>query len=101
MIRRTFRFDYPAGPITLRRGFDAEIRADRQWAADALRSNPGVWALLGQWPAADAARQHALAMRKGTSGWQPFGPGFEVELHTMLGEVRIYARYVGADGGEG
>lgn len=99
MIARTFRFDVPAGLISTRHGNTAEAREDRQWAADTLRANPGQWALLGRWHNSPATRQHAHAIRQGDAGWQMFGPGFEVEAHTMLGEHRIYARFADTNGG--
>jgi hypothetical protein len=60
-----------------------------------LVENPGQWALIGTWPNAASARQMAYAIRQGSSGWQMFGRGFEAQAVTVIGEHRIYVRYVG------
>lgn len=99
MMRRTLRFEAPAEPVTLRQGGSRDVREDREWAARTLRANPGRWALLGRWPGGDTSRQHAFLIRNGGPGWRMFGAGFEVQAHTMLGEFRIYARYVGETDG--
>lgn len=85
------RFDPPAPPIP--RG-----RAVREAFANDLRANPGQWALLGQHPSPTAARQFAYGIRSGkhTSLWLPAG-AYETETRTVLGEHRVYVRYVGGD----
>jgi hypothetical protein len=37
----------------------------------------------------------AYAIRQGGRGWQMFGPGFEAKAVSVVGENRIYVRYVG------
>ena len=71
--------------------------AARTAIANELSRNAGRWALLGSWPSPGSARQMAYCIRHGLSGWQMFGPGFEAQSTTLLGETRIYARYAGGD----
>jgi len=65
----------------------------RPWAlvAAQLRSRPGEWALI------DRDGNIALGPRivKGTSWWAPKG-SFTAVTRIVDGEVRIYAKYVGA-----
>lgn len=80
-------FEQPTGSLDV-------DRPARKVIADTLRANPGRWALLGTWYGRATTGQVAHSIRRGLSGWQMFGPEFEAEAHTMLGEHRIYARYV-------
>lgn len=72
---------------------------DRQAFADALRAQPGTWALLGTHRTSGTARQSAYEIRLATGGPRntPFAPSksFEAEARTMFGEYRVYVRYVG------
>jgi len=70
----------------------------RQVFADLLRSRPGEWALLGKYATAGTARQAAYEVRNALDPKdQPFAPAgsFEAQSRTMLGEYRVYVRYVG------
>lgn len=60
----------------------------------ALRNKPGQWALFGKYTTAGSMRQGAYEIRHGI---RPHfqGGGFQAEARTMLGEFRVYARYVG------
>ncbi|MEU0133362.1 hypothetical protein ABZ172_04875 [Streptomyces sp. NPDC006296] len=69
--------------------------AQRTAVAQAMATRPGEWVLLGQWNNPGALRQMAYCLRNGLPGRQMFGPRFEAESMTMLGEHRLYARYVG------
>jgi hypothetical protein len=63
--------------------------------AAALRTAPGKWALLGQHSGTPGAvRTYAWSIRQGGPELpgRSFGPGFEAETRTMLGEQRIYVR---------
>lgn len=71
---------------------------DRAAYADSLRTRPGVWALLGTHGTAGSARQGAYEIRVAAGPRNaPFTPAgsFEAEARTMLGEYRVYVRYVG------
>lgn len=73
-------------------------REARQVFAGALRARPGDWALLGKYATSGSARQSAYCVRQADDPQdQPFAPAgsFEAEARTMLGEHRVYARYVG------
>jgi len=70
----------------------------RQVFADALRARPGEWALLGQYSNPGTARTTAYDIRQTKNAQdQPFAPSgaFEVEQRTIVGEHRLYVRYVG------
>lgn len=70
----------------------------RRLFADALRARPGEWALLGKYSTAGTGRQSAYEIRNALGPKdQPFAPAgsFEAEARTMLGEHRVYVRYVG------
>ncbi|WP_393075092.1 hypothetical protein [Streptomyces sp. LN704] len=72
----------------------------RQAFADALRARPNEWALLGKYSTGGLARQSAYEVRNALRPKdQPFTPAgtFEAEARTMLGEHRVYVRYVGGD----
>jgi hypothetical protein len=72
----------------------------RQVFADLLRARPGGWALLGKYATSGTARQSAYAVRNALDPKdQPFAPAgtFEAEARTMLGEHRVYVRYVGGE----
>lgn len=72
----------------------------RQVFADALRARPGEWALLGKYHTAGTASQEAYVVRTTPDPKdQPFAPAgaFEAEARTMLGEHRVYVRYVGGE----
>jgi hypothetical protein len=68
--------------------------------AEKLRSRPGEWALFGALETASYARQRAYEIRRALQGGSTryFGPAgaFEAESRTMLGQHRVYVRYVGA-----
>ncbi|MEU8756273.1 hypothetical protein AB0C88_37875 [Streptomyces chartreusis] len=89
----TVRFDEPA--------HDPFRRLEsRQAFADALRSRPGSWALLGKFITPGAMRQHAYEIRTARDPKdQPFAPAgaFEAESQSVCGEYRVYVRYVGGD----
>lgn len=90
------RFDEPAPSVP-------RTQENREQAADALRTRPGVWALLGQVSSSGAARQYAYEIRRAlhtcNACFAPDG-AFETEARTLQGEHRVYARYVGPDGGD-
>jgi hypothetical protein len=83
------RFELPAPTIPLppdaRNAFVA-----------ALRARPGVWALMGQHSSPGSARQMAYTIRWSlrTRTFQPAG-AFEADAKTVMGEHRVYVRYVG------
>lgn len=67
----------------------------REAFAVALRARPGVWALMGQHPSSGAARQLAFEIRR-TNRLGDFPAGsFEADAKTVMGEHRVYVRYVG------
>jgi hypothetical protein len=87
----TVRFDEPA--------HDALRRPESLQAfADALRARPGEWALLGKYSTQGAMRQASYEIRivreRKDRVFAPAG-SFEAESRTMLGEHRVYVRYVG------
>lgn len=90
VAKRAVRFDDP-GPRYL-------IWApDRENFARELRDHPGRWALLGVHPGTSgSARTEAWSIRNARSRpeFSPAG-AYEAEVQTMLGERRIYVRYVG------
>lgn len=88
MATASLRADHPTGPLP-------KPGAERRVVAAMLRADPGVWYLLGAHHNAACARTFGYAIRQGKGGWPTFGPGFEAETHTMLGQHRIYARWVG------
>lgn len=92
MQESEIRFDPPAEPLP------TDLQK-RQQLAQALREVPGKWVLVGAASTPNRARSHAHELRRGGSGWDAFGPDFEAETHHMLGENRVYARYVGTIGG--
>jgi hypothetical protein len=74
---------------------------DLQEAAEELRANPGHWALLGKVSGKKtrAARTYAWSIRHDRDGL----PGrafdgdahrYEVEARTVIGEQRVYIRYI-------
>lgn len=70
----------------------------RQAFADALRSRPGEWALLGKYSTPGTMRQEAYQVRQAIDPKdQPFAPAgaFEAQARAMCGEYRVYVRYVG------
>lgn len=86
----TVRFDEPA--------HDALRTSDALAAfTAALRSRPGQWALLGRYRTPGVMRQTAYEIRHGHVKAFSEG-GFEAEAHSMLGEYRVYVRYVGKGG---
>ncbi|MCI3277465.1 hypothetical protein [Streptomyces cylindrosporus] len=84
------RFESPAPHLPLP---SAEMR-DAFIAA--LRTRPGEWALIGQNRSPGAARQAAYALRNSLSPWT-YLPGslFETDCKTVIGEHRVYVRYMG------
>ncbi|MFF7837621.1 hypothetical protein ACFZC6_02110 [Streptomyces ossamyceticus] len=87
----TVRFEAPA-PEPFRR------LETRQAFAEALRSKPGEWALLGKYSTPGTMRQEAYAVRQALDPKdQPFAPAgsFEAEARSVCGEFRVYVRYVG------
>jgi hypothetical protein len=85
----TVRFDPPA-PDVLRN--DQSLRD----FANVLRSCPGEWALLGRETTAGCARQKAYRLRHGALRQFPAGQ-FETQSKAILGEFRVYVRYVGGE----
>ncbi|MFD5709546.1 hypothetical protein ACFWHW_03975 [Streptomyces pharetrae] len=81
------RFEEPA-PLPLRR-----VESLTAFAA-ALRGRPGHWALLGQYPTSNTARQTAYEIRRSMKTGFDCG-GFEAEARTLFGEHRVYVRYAG------
>lgn len=64
--------------------------------AAALRASVGQWALLGRYGTPSTMRQAAYEVRHGLNPAFP-GGAFEAQSHAMLGEYRVYVRYVGGD----
>lgn len=72
----------------------------RELFADALRARPGEWALLGKYATAGTMRQAAYEIRNALDPKdRPFAPAgsFEAIARSMLGEHRVYVRYVGGE----
>jgi len=93
-------------PVTVR--FEDPAHLAHRTVADiavfiaALRARPGQWALLGKFSTPHVMRQAAYEIRHGTDkGFaKAFAAGgFEAEARSMLGEYRVYVRYVGETGG--
>lgn len=87
------RFEEPAP------GAPHSIKA-RHAFAEALRARPKEWALLGRYKTGGSARQSAYNIRRAIKAkGHPFGPpgSFEADARTMLGEHRVYARFVGGE----
>jgi hypothetical protein len=81
------RFDGPAELIP-----DPKICEE---FAEKLKANMGEWALIGKCNSGSAARQRAYMFRTGAQkGYGPPG-AFEAESKTLMGEHRVYLRYVG------
>lgn len=73
----------------------------RQVFADALRVRPKEWALIGTYSNAGSMHTTAYDIRHAKNPQdQPFAPAgsFEVESRSMVGEHRVYVRYVGGEG---
>lgn len=84
------RFEFPAPSIPL------PPEARNAFAA-ALRARPGAWALMGQHQSPGSARQMAYSIRQAhTTTFAPAG-AFEADAKTVMGEHRVYARYLGQD----
>lgn len=63
--------------------------------AEKLKANMGEWALIGKCRTFGSAGQRAYMFRHGLQkGFEPKG-AFEAEARTLLGEHRVYVRYVG------
>ncbi|MES9522397.1 hypothetical protein [Streptomyces capoamus] len=74
------------------------LRSDESLDAlvNALKARPGKWALLGRYDTSGVMRQTAYEIRRGLR--RHFSDGrFETESQTMLGEHRVYIRYVGGE----
>lgn len=73
-----------------------------RWAfANELRNRPMAWALLGAYKNGGCARSSAYNIRHALMGKDhPFGPpgAFEAEARSMLGQHRVYVRFVGGGG---
>jgi hypothetical protein len=81
------RFEPPAEPIP-----NTEICEE---FAEKLKANMGEWALIGKCKTPGAANQRAYMFRHGQQkGFEPSG-SFEAESRTLLGEHRVYVRYMG------
>lgn len=74
-------------------------RLESRWLfADALRARPCEWALLGKYVTGGTAGQAAYEVRHALDPKdQPFAPAgsFEAEARTLMGEHRVYVRFVG------
>jgi hypothetical protein len=83
------RFEFPAPGLPL-------APETRDAFVAALRARPGVWALMGQHRSAGSARQLAYSIRRADQirAFRPAG-AFEADAKTVLGEHRVYVRYVG------
>ncbi|ONK13095.1 hypothetical protein [Streptomyces sp. MP131-18] len=82
-------FETPTEPVP------KDEKTLEQFAA-ALSAAPGQWALLGQYIGTPGGgRSYAWSISRGTPELpgRAFGPGFEVETRTMLGEQRVYVRF--------
>lgn len=91
MSASTIRFEEPTPRAP--RGAKA-----RQAFADALRDRPKEWALFGAYSNPGTTRTAAYDISHATNPQdQPFAPAgsFEAESRTMLGEHRVYVRFVG------
>ncbi|MEU8907038.1 hypothetical protein [Streptomyces mirabilis] len=89
--RVDIRFEFPAPSIPL-------PPETREAFVAALRARPGAWALMGQHSSPGAARQTAYSIRRAvrTRCFRPAG-AFEAEAKSVMGEHRVYVRYVGQD----
>ncbi|MFE2469786.1 hypothetical protein [Streptomyces mirabilis] len=85
------RFEFPAPSIPL-------PPETREAFVAALRARPGTWALMGQHSSPGSARQAAYCIRWALRlrSFQPAG-AFEADAKTVMGEHRVYVRYVGED----
>lgn len=89
------RFEEPAAPI---------LRSDESIAAfvAALQARPGDWALFGSESSPGCAGQRAYEIRHALrgGGTRHFGPAgaFDATAKTVIGEHRVYVRYVGRAG---
>ncbi|MFF5471067.1 hypothetical protein [Streptomyces achromogenes] len=64
-----------------------------------LKSRPGQWAVVGTYKSTSIAASMARSIRAGVnmSAYTPAGT-FEAKARTVVGEHRVYARYVGGEG---
>ncbi|GAU66688.1 hypothetical protein SSP35_03_03360 [Streptomyces sp. NBRC 110611] len=66
-------------------------------AARQLRERPGEWAVVRRTETSDQAGAAAQAIRDGRlRAYRPTG-AFEATARTVVGEHRVYARYVGGE----
>jgi YD repeat-containing protein len=87
MTKQNIRFEAPAHPTPR----PTEAKA----FAEGLRERPGEWALVGYRDKAGSARTYAYDIRRGlVSAFTPSG-AYEAEMHTLGGQFRVYARFVG------
>jgi hypothetical protein len=65
-----------------------------------LKSRPGEWARVAAFDKDTRSRTYAHYIRRGgLAAYRPDG-SFEAVSRTVDGEYRVYARYVGGEGGE-
>lgn len=62
---------------------------------EALKANPGKWAIYGTYGSATTACAAASRLRNGTLLWAPKG-SVEAQVRVVDGENRVYARWVQA-----
>lgn len=84
------RFDGPAMPVPKQAG--------REEFAAELRKHPGEWALLGKVGTMGSGGTLAWQIRGARETMTAFAPAgaYEAEAKTLLGEHRVYVRYVGS-----
>lgn len=83
------RFDGPSHAVPKQAG--------RELFAAELRKHPGEWALLGRVGTMGSGGTLAWQIRGARETMTAFAPAgaYEAEAKTLLGEHRVYVRYVG------
>jgi beta-lactamase class D len=88
-MTQEIRFDGPAPAIPR--------KAERIEFVEELKKTPNMWALLGKTGTMGSGTSLAWMIRHAHKSMTEFGPAgaFETEARTLLGEHRVYVRYVG------
>jgi hypothetical protein len=88
-MTQEIRFDAPAPAIPR--------KAERAEFVRKLKEAPDEWALLGKTGTMGSGTSLAWMIRNGHKSMSDFLPvgSFEAEARTLLGEHRIYVKYVG------
>lgn len=88
MSQTQFVSELPPGPTRTSRGSGRVSEV-----GEAMKANPGQWAIYGVYRTATSAGAAASRLRNGTLLWAPKG-SVESAVRTVDGEIRVYARWI-------